>query len=130
NGAQAIGFGKEIGSLEIGKRADLVIIDYRRLSRPFLADSVSPLMALIYRAKAEHVTETMIEGRVVYRGGTFTYIDREQALERLACDLDRPDRADEASRAALSRRLLPKIEDFYRDWELPAAEPWYRLNGR
>ena len=37
---------------------------------------------------------------------------------------------DEAARAAFSRRVLPHIHEFYRDWDLPKADPWYVLNGR
>jgi 5-methylthioadenosine/S-adenosylhomocysteine deaminase len=76
------------------------------------------------------VTATIIEGRVVYRDGAFAFIDRDAALAKLAADLDRPDRPDEIARADFSRRVLPHIRDFYRDWELPNVEPWYRLNGR
>jgi 5-methylthioadenosine/S-adenosylhomocysteine deaminase len=130
NGARAIGFGEEIGTIEIGKRADLVVLDYRRMTEPFTSDEVSPVAALIHRAKAAHVTATIIEGRSVYRDGQFTYIDRDAALAKLAADLDRPDRPDEIARGEFSRRVLPHIRDFYRDWELPRSEPWYRLNGR
>lgn len=129
-GARSIGFGDEIGSIEVGKRADMVLLDYRRMTRPFTAETVSPLMALIHRGKAEHVLATMIEGRVVYRDGRFSFVDREATLGALARDLDRPDRPDELARAELSAQLLPHIKDFYRDWDLPEPLPWYRLNGR
>ncbi len=130
NGARATGFGDEIGSIEVGKRADLVVLDYRKMCGPFLSDATSPVEALIHRAKTEHVTETIIEGRVVYSRGKFTFVDRDAALARLAADLDRPERPDEAARAAFSRRVLPHIREFYRDWDLPKADPWYVLNGR
>jgi 5-methylthioadenosine/S-adenosylhomocysteine deaminase len=130
NGARAIGFGGEIGTIEVGKRADLVVLDYAKMTAPFTADGVDPVTALIHRGKAEHVTATIIEGRVVYRDGAFAFIDRDAALAKLAADLDRPDRPDEIARADFSRRVLPHIRDFYRDWELPNVEPWYRLNGR
>jgi cytosine/adenosine deaminase-related metal-dependent hydrolase len=130
HGARAIGFGDEIGSIEVGKRADMVVLDYGRITAPFTADATSPVTALIHRAKTDHVTATMIEGRVVYSDGAFTFVDRDSALARLRADLDRPERPDEAERAAFSRRVLPHIRDFYRDWELPPANPWYVLNSR
>lgn len=130
NGAKAIGFGAEIGTIAVGKRADMVVLDYDRITEPFTAGTISPVLALIHRAKTGHVTETMIEGRIVYRNGAFTFVDRDEALRRLGADLDRADRPDEAARAALSRRLLPHIHAFYRDWDLPRPDPWYVLNGR
>ena len=36
NGARSIGFGDEIGSIEPGKRADLVLLDYNRIAAPYL----------------------------------------------------------------------------------------------
>lgn len=130
NGARATGFGDEIGTIEIGKRADLVVLDYKAISAPFLSDGISPVMALIHRAKAEHVTATIIEGRVVYRGGHFTFIDRQAVLDRLAADLRHPERPGERERAAFSQRILPYIHRFYEDWQLPSAAPWYVLNSR
>ena len=130
NGARATGFGDEIGSIAIGKRADMVVLDYKRMTRPYTDASVTPVTALIHRAKTEHVQATIIEGRVVYRDGRFSFVNRDEVLDRLAAALDCPATAAEVSRAAFSRAILPYIHDFYRDWELPDSQPWYRLNGR
>jgi hypothetical protein len=100
------------------------------MTRPYTADTVSPVSALIYRAKTEHVDLTMIEGRVVYQAGRFSFVDREAVLNRLSSDLDRADHPDEITCGNLGRRLLPHIHEFYRDWKLPRPEPWYVLNGR
>lgn len=130
NGARATGFGDEIGRLAVGKRADLVVLDLEAIASPHLSTETDPVSALIYRAKTQHVRATMIEGRVVYRDGVFTFIDRDAALAALAADLARPETAAETHRAGLSRSLLPHLKEFYRDWPLPDGEPWYRLNGR
>lgn len=130
DGARAIGFGDEIGSIEIGKRADLVVLDYDRMTQPHTSEAISPVTVLVHRAKAEHVIATMVEGRVVYREGRFTHVDKAQIFERLQEDLARPADAAETTRAELSRRLLPHIKEFYRDWSLPQSDPWYVLNGR
>jgi 5-methylthioadenosine/S-adenosylhomocysteine deaminase len=129
-GAQASGFGDDIGRLAVGKRADLVVLDYRAMAGVYLSDDTDPVAALIHRGKTEHVQATMIEGRVVYRDGRFSFIDRDAALSALHQDLDRPLTAGEAALGQLSRSLLPHLKEFYRDWPLPVGEPWYRLNGR
>lgn len=130
NGAKAIGFGDAIGRIEVGRRADLVVLDYRAMTRPFTDAAISPVEVLIHRAKTSHVRATMIEGEVVYRDGRFTFVDRDATLDRLTATLDRPLDPAEAARAALSAKLLPHIHDFYSDWRLPEARPWYILNGR
>jgi cytosine/adenosine deaminase-related metal-dependent hydrolase len=130
NGARATGFGAEIGRLAVGKRADIVVIDYDAISIPHLSPDTDPVAALIYRAKTQHVHATMIEGRVVYRDGEFTYVDRAATLAALSEDLARTPTEAEIKRGELSRKLLPHLKEFYRDWPLPSGEPWYRLNGR
>ena len=130
NGARAIGFGAEIGTIEPGKRADLVVLDYAALSGPYLDPATEPVAALVYRAKARDVRATIIDGRIVYREGQFTRADPAEVAERLRASLERPLTAAEAARGALSRRLMPHLKEFYRDWDLPFGEPWYRLNGR
>lgn len=130
NGARAVGFGEEIGRLEVGRRADMVVLDYDAMSYPYLSDDTDPVSALIYRGKTSHVRATMIEGRVVYQDGVFTFVDRDLTLGALRDELQRGLSPADQVRAELSRKLMPHLKEFYRDWPLPNGEPWYRLNGR
>jgi cytosine/adenosine deaminase-related metal-dependent hydrolase len=130
HGAKAIGFGDEIGTLEVGKQADLVLLDYARVTSPFMDPAISVVEALIYRAKTEHVTAVMIDGYVVYQNGHFSNIDRNRVLKDLAADLNRPLRSDEIARGEFSRAVFPHVRDFYRDWRLPSTKPFYDLNSR
>jgi 5-methylthioadenosine/S-adenosylhomocysteine deaminase len=130
HGAKSIGFGSEIGTLEVGKRADLVLLDYKRISAPFLDSAISIVDALIYRAKTEHVSAVMIEGKIVYRDGKFANVDRDRATQQLSADLNRPLRANEVARGDFSREVFPYVRDFYRNWKLPVPKPFYHLNGR
>lgn len=130
NGARATGFGDQIGGLAVGKKADMVVLDYAAMTAPYTSPATSPLTALIHRAKTSHVRATIIEGKVVYRDGTFANVDKDAILARLATDFARPAGADERARADLSERLMPHLKQFYTGWELPYSEPWYRLNGR
>lgn len=130
NGAKAMGFGDQIGGLAVGKKADLVVLDYKAMTAPYTAPATSPLTALIHRAKTSHVRATIINGRIVYRDGKFTNVDRDEIFARLTAELARPALPDELARADLSERLMPHLKDFYADWKLAFSEPWYRLNGR
>jgi 5-methylthioadenosine/S-adenosylhomocysteine deaminase len=130
HGAKAVGFGNEIGTLEEGKQADLVLLDYARITSPFMEPAISVVEALIYRAKTEHVTAVMIDGYMVYQNGHFANVDRDRVLKDLASDLNRPLRSDEKARGEFSRAVFPHVRDFYRDWKLPATKPFYDLNSR
>ncbi len=69
DGARAIGWGHLVGSLEAGKRADVIAV---RLPTKWLAESAQsadPVAALVEGANAQDVRMTMVEGRTVPAGG-------------------------------------------------------------
>jgi 5-methylthioadenosine/S-adenosylhomocysteine deaminase len=63
-GARAIHMEKEIGSLEAGKKADLIVLD---LGAPHLTPMYNFYSHLVYATKASDVTDTIINGRVLMR---------------------------------------------------------------
>ncbi len=62
SGAQAIGLGEQIGSLEKGKQADLIIIDTHK---PHLTPLYDPVSHLVYAASGSDVRDVIISGRLV-----------------------------------------------------------------
>lgn len=77
HGARALGLEAEIGSLEPGKRADLVIFD---LDRPEWRPLLDPVSALVYSASAASVRTVMVDGQVVLDDGRVTTVDERDAL--------------------------------------------------
>jgi 5-methylthioadenosine/S-adenosylhomocysteine deaminase len=82
--AQAIGMGDEIGSLEVGKRADVVLID---TSGPeWVPRSPDPVLQLIWASDGRSVSDVVVSGRVIVRNGEPTLVDRRalaaEAAER------------------------------------------------
>jgi 5-methylthioadenosine/S-adenosylhomocysteine deaminase len=75
SGAEAMGLEQEIGSLEVGKRADLVVFDFRR---PHLTPCVNPLGNLIHTAQGRDVEMVIVDGRVVVEGGRATLVNEEE----------------------------------------------------
>lgn len=72
NGARALGLADDIGSLEIGKRADLAVVNLETLHA---APHPDPLSALVYAATPADVREVLIDGRRVVSGGGLTTLD-------------------------------------------------------
>ena len=64
DGARAMGLDREVGSLEVGKRADALVVDLNRLHSTPVSDVVS---ALVYSAQASDVRTTVIDGQIVMR---------------------------------------------------------------
>jgi 5-methylthioadenosine/S-adenosylhomocysteine deaminase len=73
NGARALGLEHEIGTVETGKRADLILID---LSATHLATATDPYSAIVYSARPEDVVLTMVDGEILVRNGHATHLDR------------------------------------------------------
>ncbi len=130
-GAKTTPFGTTIGTLEVGKAADLVLIDWKQVAYPYLDELMPTLDAVIQRAKTEGVKMTMCAGEVVYKDGKFTKVDRDASLEALHKDLQKALTDDEVERRNLSKALLPHVRKFYANYMDPARhEPFYRPSSR
>jgi 5-methylthioadenosine/S-adenosylhomocysteine deaminase len=64
DGARALGLDSKIGSIEVGKRADVAVVDLHQVHSSPANDVVS---ALVYSAQTSDVRTTIIDGRVVMR---------------------------------------------------------------
>jgi len=76
-GARALGMEDRLGSLEPGKRADLIVVD---LSAPRLHPLYDPVSHLVYAAKGADVRHVVVEGRVVMRDRKITTLDEAAVL--------------------------------------------------
>lgn len=75
-GARALHLEKEIGSLAVGKRADLIVVD---LNAPHLIPLYNLYSHLAYVAEAADVTDTIVNGRVLMRQRRLLTLDEEAA---------------------------------------------------
>ena len=78
DGARAMGLDKEIGSIEVGKRADVMLVDLNGIHSSPSADLVS---ALVYSVQATDVRTTIIDGQVVMRDRKLTTLDEASVIE-------------------------------------------------
>ena len=68
-GARAIGRAHEVGSLELGKRADVIVVD---LVSPHVVPSPDPTSAVVYAAQSRDVRHVFVDGRHLVDGGVLT----------------------------------------------------------
>ncbi len=88
NGARAIGKEKEIGSLEIGKKADLIAMDLDEIGwPPFHGQDY--YAALVYATGGYHVRDVMVDGRWLFRDNQFLTVDYQKARQGLEEQHDR-----------------------------------------
>jgi 5-methylthioadenosine/S-adenosylhomocysteine deaminase len=130
-GAKTTPYGARIGSLEVGKAADIVLIDWKQISYPYLDQEMPVLDAVLQRAKVEGVQTVMVAGEILYQDGRFTRIDREDALRQLSELLKRPLSTEEQERRRLSKAVLPHVKAFYDGYmDMEAHQPYYRQSSR
>ena len=78
-GADVLGLGDDCGRLEIGKKADIAILD---IDRTEAAPSVYSVSNLVYSANPRMITDTMVDGKWVYRNGRICCVDELQVRDR------------------------------------------------
>lgn len=77
-GAKALSWENEIGSIEVGKKADLAIIDFKK---PHLCPLYNEISHLVYAAKSTDVNTVIINGKIVIENRQPTTINVEKVME-------------------------------------------------
>ena len=95
--AAALGLEEEVGSLEVGKRADVIVIGRER---PALRPRVDPITTIVFAAEAGDVTHVFVDGRQLVRDRRLVGTDLRAIL----------DDADLALAAVMERAALPLPE--------------------
>lgn len=131
HGAATTPFAGEIGRLETGMAADLVVLRWRDMAYPYLHHQTDPVDAVVHRAKAGAVQAVMVAGEVILRDGRFTRVDKDAALEELASALRVPLTAEEERRARLGKEVFPYVKRFYDGYlEGQTRAPYYQPSSR
>jgi len=79
-GANAMNMASEVGSLEPGKKADLITID---LNQPHLTPMYEPCSHLVYAARGADVRDVIIDGRMVMRRRQLVDIDEQEIMGKV-----------------------------------------------
>jgi 5-methylthioadenosine/S-adenosylhomocysteine deaminase len=78
-GAKALGMDSSIGSLEVGKKADLIIID---INKPHLTPMYNPYSHIVYSARGSDVVHSIINGRLVMYERELLTINIQSLMEK------------------------------------------------
>ncbi|MCL7489472.1 MAG: amidohydrolase [Desulfobulbaceae bacterium] len=80
-GAAVLNADREIGSLEAGKKADLIVLD---LNQPHLTPIYNPVSHLVYAARGSDVVHSVINGRIVMQDRCLTILDETAILAKMS----------------------------------------------
>lgn len=79
-GASVLGLEKEIGTLEKGKKADIIVVDTHA---PHLCPIYDPLSAIVYSASGADVKDVIVNGKVLMKDRSFKTLDKDEIMERV-----------------------------------------------
>ena len=79
-GARALGWGDQMGTLEEGKRANLILVEQDGVH---VLPSEDPAANVVYANEASDVVMTIVNGKILFEDGSFTTID----MEKLTADV-------------------------------------------
>lgn len=86
NGAKALGLEKEIGSIEVGKKADLVFLNLERIQNPYSTQS-DIYSSIVFSSGPENVEYVMIDGDWVLRNKEFLTLDEDRSIAEAKIEL-------------------------------------------
>ncbi len=80
NGARALGWEKTIGSIEVGKSADIVLLNAKA---PHMVPHRNLVSNLVYSARGSDVDTVLVDGKIVVENGKVKTIDERSLLEKI-----------------------------------------------
>jgi len=134
NGAEVLGFSDQVGTLKKGKQADIVLLDLKRMSEPFLHPEVNPIDLLIYRGRGMDVDTVLVGGEVLLRNRELTRIDRREVVGKLRESMAKGYGEDFREKNKLFPTLRERVAGYFDPWyeEIEGIEkaPYYFMNNR
>lgn len=134
NGARAVRFEKELGSLDPGKEADLLVVKRDRIFWPPPKYDVMPdLDVILDRADATDLDSVMIAGRLVMDEGRITTVDEEKikAAVEAAARTRMYETTPQSKRwRELGVEVEPYMFEFFKEWSRIPVEPAYYYNAK
>jgi 5-methylthioadenosine/S-adenosylhomocysteine deaminase len=79
-GACMMGLGNEIGTIETGKKADIIVID---AECPHMVPLYHPVSQVVYSANGADVKDVIVNGKILMRDRVFQTLDPEEIIERV-----------------------------------------------
>ncbi|MBW1701714.1 MAG: amidohydrolase [Deltaproteobacteria bacterium] len=79
-GAAVLGLENEIGTLEKGKKADIIVLD---LHNPHLCPVYDPVSVIVYSANGSDVKDVVVNGKVLMKNRKFTTLNSNEIMEKV-----------------------------------------------
>jgi 5-methylthioadenosine/S-adenosylhomocysteine deaminase len=79
-GAEVMGLKNKIGTIEMGKKADIIVVD---ADQPHMTPLYNPVSTVVYSANGGDVKDTIVNGKILMKDRRFLTLDQKTILERV-----------------------------------------------
>lgn len=79
-GGAVLGIEQEVGTIERGKKADIIVVDLRS---PHLVPLYNPFSSLVYSANGADVRDVIVDGQILLRNRVFQTLDPDEIMEKV-----------------------------------------------
>ena len=129
--AGLLGYGRELGRLEPGRFADLVLLDYEKMGFPLVHPDRDPVEVLLYRGKGSQVHTVMVAGKIAVENGKVLTVAEEDLGKKLREAASRPRTKNEEALNRAVDELRGQVVNHYRDWTHKVSlHPYFSINAR
>jgi 5-methylthioadenosine/S-adenosylhomocysteine deaminase len=118
HGAATTPFGRQIGRIAPGCEADIVLLDWARVTGPWQDPSLPVLDVILRRARDGAVETVIVGGKTVYHQGQFPRVNRDDIHSQISETLQTPKSENDMLRQQMANAALPIIKKYYMDWEI------------
>jgi 5-methylthioadenosine/S-adenosylhomocysteine deaminase len=130
NGARVLGMNQHCGTIEVGKTADLIILDLP--PRPWMHPDTSPFDRVVMQGKASDIRAVFVGGEMVMKEGVILTVNEEEVRKELGRSMGFDLSPKDHATSELWSKLQPHVVTFYNHWQpfSGAITPYYVVNRK
>ena len=132
NGSKPAGFQSDLGILEAGKKADMILVDLNPIiNDPWSSPECKISNLIVHRAIGRHVNTSVIGGKVVMKNRRILTINVDDLYNQVREEA----RLGASEEIVRHRVLLHSIKPYYQKWynnwlKDLELDPYYKMNSR
>ncbi len=131
NAAKVLGVDHLVGSLEPGKRADLIIVDGQEIENaPYANPDLDIALLFLHRAQGHMVKHVMVDGKLLVKDRVLQNVDLSALYQEARNIMQKGLPVAQREYADLLHTIKPYYQNWYANWLKQAGEPYYQMNAK
>lgn len=131
NASKVVGYAGEIGSLELGKKADAILVDLKEiLEDPWTSPEANLANVIMHRALGRHVDTVVVGGKLIMEHRQFKTVDVDALYREAAAQAAQGRTPEQEAYRDLLQSIKPYYVRWYNNWLTEQKiDPFYPLNS-